>query len=273
MLIPLPHASDVASSLSNRFISPCRYSYLVDPLSPPSTRQSSSKNCTRPFICHSLLPRTIMVLGTRSFGFIKCLSPLSPPPYFHQWRSFLSFLPLSIKSPIRSSPSWVEGLFFFFNACLMWEWEPCTGWSLGRGGQPHRKIHYVFRHYWEGVLAVTETTAVLIWKGRFFRALIRKNHIVCNGLDFYGTTCGQSHSHESEWVRANPRKGGDGDVFFQSGWTDLLKGLPLNKGDILPLNKGDILTFQYEGDVILVVTTPHSMTGYEKVGSYGFLAV
>ncbi|KAJ4980223.1 hypothetical protein NE237_011003 [Protea cynaroides] len=152
-----------------------------------------------------------------------------------------------------------------FNTCLMWEWEPCTGWSLGRGGQPHRKIHYVFRHSWEGVLAVTETTAVLVWRGRFFGALIRRNHIVCNGLDFYGTTCGQSHSHESKWVRANHRKGGDGDVFFQSGWTDLLKGLPLNKGDIL--------TFQYEGDVILAVTTPHSMTGYEKVGSCGFLVV
>ncbi|KAJ4967937.1 hypothetical protein NE237_014638 [Protea cynaroides] len=149
--------------------------------------------------------------------------------------------------------------------CLMWEWEPCTGWSLGRGGQLHRKIHYVFHHNWEGVLAVMETTGVLVWRGRFFGALIRRNHIVCNRLDFYGTTCGQSHSHESEWVRANHRKGGNGDVFFQSGWTDLLKGLPLNKGDIL--------TFQYEGDVILAVTTPHSMTGYEKVGSYGFQVV
>ncbi|KAJ4952671.1 hypothetical protein NE237_029503 [Protea cynaroides] len=143
--------------------------------------------------------------------------------------------------------------------------EPCTGCSLGRGGQPHRKIHYFFRYNWEGVLAVTETTVVLVWRGRFFGALIRRNQIVCNRLYFYGTTCGQSHTHESEWVRANHRKGGDGDMFFQSGWIDLLKGLPLNKGDIL--------TFQYEGDVILAITTPHSMTGYEKVGSCGFLAV
>ncbi|KAJ4953991.1 hypothetical protein NE237_030823 [Protea cynaroides] len=179
--------------------------------------------------------------------------------------------PLRKTAPVPSSDIrfFQEPLWFLeldsFNTCLMWEWEPCTGWSLGRGGQPHCKVHYVFRHNWEGVLAMTESTAVLIWKGRFVRALIRRNPIVCNRLDFYGTTCGQSHSHESEWVRANHRKGGDGDAFFQSGWTNLLKGLPLNKGDIL--------TFQYEGDVIPAITTPHSMTGYEKVGSYGFLAV
>ncbi|KAJ4955772.1 hypothetical protein NE237_012555 [Protea cynaroides] len=81
----------------------------------------------------------------------------------------------------------------------------------------------------------------------------------------YNGLIDSSHSHESEWVRANHRKGGDGAVFFQSGWTDLLKGLPPNKGHIL--------TFQYEGDVILAVTTPHSMTGYEKVGSCGLRAV
>ncbi|KAJ4973630.1 hypothetical protein NE237_006804 [Protea cynaroides] len=75
----------------------------------------------------------------------------------------------------------------------------------------------------------------------------------------------QSYSPESEWVRANHREGGDVDLFSQSGWTELLKGLPLNERDIL--------TFQYEGDVILTVTTPHSMTGYEKVGSDGLLAV
>ncbi|KAJ4976055.1 hypothetical protein NE237_001161 [Protea cynaroides] len=215
MLIPLPHASDVASSLSNRFFPPCRYSYLVDPLSPLSTRQSSTKNCTRPFICHPPPPRTIMVLGT--------------------------------------------------STRLMCEWESCTGRSLGRGGQPHHKIHYFFRHNWEGVLPATGTTGVLAWRGRFFGALIRRSHNLCNGLDFYETTCEQSHSHESEWVRVNHRKGGDGDVLFQPGWTDLLKGLPLNKGDML--------TFQCEGGVIIVVTTPHSMTGYEKVGSCGLLAV
>ncbi|KAJ4959475.1 hypothetical protein NE237_026586 [Protea cynaroides] len=148
---------------------------------------------------------------------------------------------------------------------LMWEWESCTGWSLGRGGQPHHKIHYFFCHNWEGVLAATGTTVVLVWRGRFFGALIRRIHNPCNGLDFYETTCEPSHSHESEWVRVNHRKGGDGDVFFQPGWTDLLKGLPLNKGDVL--------TFQCEGGVILVVTTSHSMTGYEKVGSCGLLAV
>ncbi|KAJ4967930.1 hypothetical protein NE237_014631 [Protea cynaroides] len=92
-----------------------------------------------------------------------------------------------------------------------------------------------------------------------------RNHLARNGLDSYGTTWGRSYSPESEWVRANHKEGGDVDLFSQSGWTELLKGLPLNEGDIL--------TFQYEGDVILTVTTPHSMTGYEKVGFDGLLAV